>query len=548
MIGVEKMKKKIKGTEHSNFIIDEQGVILSVNSLATQTLGYAEKELLGKNITCLLSSELVRNTVNSFSMQAIAKDQNCHLPKKMLHKDGNVLDVDIFSVPFRSKGKVYYDWSFALSAKKVAKKTRKASVTVMTRAGFLSKIKQAIHAHKQSNLAVLLVNLKGFYRFNEMMGHDRGDVILDAIADRLLSLVSSDDLVVRIDGAAFGIVLTNVQSVDLQAHQIITALELPLLIDDTEICLGSSIGASRYPEDATDAEKLMAFADIALARAKKAGVDNYMIFSAEMKQEMEERFVLENDLRRALIERQFFLEYQPQLDLKTGHLLGFEALIRWKHPKRGLIFPNFFIQAAEDTGLITPLFEYVLDAATKQIKRWNSLGLGKMTMAVNLSAAQFKDKNLQATIKKLIKKNKIAPSELELEITESLLMQHIEETSDLLEQLVKTGIHIALDDFGTGYSSLSYLNKLPIHKIKIDRSFIQVLCNDKSSSEIVRIIIDLAHALKLHVIAEGCETKKQLNRLQKLNCDSVQGFYIARALPTEQAEELIYKYNTKCKK
>jgi EAL domain-containing protein (putative c-di-GMP-specific phosphodiesterase class I) len=284
---------------------------------------------------------------------------------------------------------------------------------------------------------------------------------------------------------------------------------------------------------------------MALFKAKAAGVNKYFFFSQEMNQEIEERLVLERDMRRAIAEKQFFLDYQPQVDLKSEKVTGFEALVRWHHPQKGLILPTLFISIAEDTGLITPLCESVMEMAFEQIKQRNKLGLGSLSMAVNLSAAQFQDTNLLPTIKKLITSKKIKSNMLEFEITESLLMKNAKDADDILKQLSALGIRIAIDDFGTGYSSLSYLHKLSVDKLKIDKSFVCDLEKNRENAEIIKAIVSLGHALNLNVIAEGCENEDQLQMLKSLGCDAVQGFYLSRPLSAEKAEEFLRQKNSK---
>lgn len=415
---------------------------------------------------------------------------------------------------------------------------------------FHEKLRQALEKKPAFNgiTAVLLLDISAFNRFNDTMGHDVGDTILKVVADRLVSCVSSKDLVARIEGDEFGIILRGINSLDEvnnRAHQMIRRIEETITVNDTDICLGSCVGIALAPNDADTAEKLLNYADMALFKAKAAGSNTYFFFSQEMNQEMEERLILERDMRRAIADRQFFLDYQPQTDLKTGKVTGFEALVRWRHPQKGLILPTLFISVAEDTGLITPLCEYVMETAFDQIKKWNRLGLGSMTMAVNLSAAQFQDKNLLSTIQKLIKKKKIPPSFLEVEITESLLMKDTPKAGEILTHLSDLGVRISIDDFGTGYSSLSYLHKFSVDKLKVDKSFVRDLENNRENAEIIKAIVSLGHALGLDVIAEGCENEEQLEMLKSLGCDLVQGFYIARPLPADKAEEFIKKINSK---
>ena len=415
---------------------------------------------------------------------------------------------------------------------------------------FSEKLRQALEKknHIPEFTAVLLLDISAFNRFNDILGHQDGDKILKIVADRLVACVSSKDLVARIEGDEFGIILrsaSNLEEIANLAHKIIRSVGEVIDIDDTEVRLNACVGIALAPNDANKAEKLMNYADMALFKAKAAGINTYFFFSQEMNQEMEERLVLERDMRRAIAEKQFFLDYQPQVDLNTGKVTGFEALVRWRHPQKGLILPTLFISVAEDTGLITPLCESVMEMAFEQIKAWNALKLGNLSMAVNLSAAQFQDENLLPTIQKLIKSKKIKPNMLEFEITESLLMKNAKEADEILKQLSNLGIRVAIDDFGTGYSSLSYLHKLSVDKLKVDRSFVRDLETNRENAEIIKAIVSLGHALNLNVIAEGCENENQLQMLKSLGCDAVQGFYLSRPLSAKDAQDFLKQKNSK---
>ncbi len=546
----------ISSAMNSVMITDAAGKIIWTNEAFTKLSGYSLSDVFGQTPDILCSGlhapafyKELWETVLSGKFWRGEIINRC--------KDGTLFTSDEMITPiFNQEGKITH--FVVVNDDLTARKNAEGRILHLSnydqltdlpnRSLFHEKLRQALDKNKKEVLAVLFIDLTAFNRFNDTMGHNTGDMILKTIADRLVSCVSSKDLVARIEGDEFGIILRDIvslENVNQQAHQIIRALESPICVNNTEIRLGSCIGISLYPNDATSAEKLVNYADMALFKAKEAGSNTYFFFSQEMNQEMEERLILERDMRRALAEKQFFLDYQPQMNLQTGKITGFEALVRWHHPQKGLILPTLFISVAEDTGMITPLCEYVMETAFDQIKKWNRLGLGKMTMAVNLSAAQFEDKNLLSTIKGLVDKKHIQPSVLELEITESLLMKNAKKAAAILDELTDLGMRVAMDDFGTGYSSLSYLHKFSIDKLKIDKSFVQDMETNKENEEIVKAIISLGHALGISVIAEGCENKSQLKMLKELGCDSIQGFYIARPLSPEKAEEIIKEYNTK---
>ena len=284
---------------------------------------------------------------------------------------------------------------------------------------------------------------------------------------------------------------------------------------------------------------------MALFKAKGAGQNTYFYFAPQMNLEMEERLSLERDMRKALTNHEFFLNYQPQIKMDTGRVIGWEALVRWQHPERGLVPPNMFISVAEDTGLITPLYEFVLHVALDQQKKWEQMGYPGMTMAVNLSSAQFEDKNLVKTIKKMLTLTKVRPDALELELTESLLMKDAQEANKILREISGLGVRIAIDDFGTGYSSLSYLRRFPVDKLKVDRSFVKDMNHLKENAEIVKAIISLGHILGMDVIAEGVENEDQLKLLKELGCDSMQGFFLGKPMSAADATGYLVEKNSK---
>ena len=539
-------------------ITDETGRIIWINEAFTNLTGYTLKDVQGKKPN-ILSSGLHSRAFYKELWDTILSGKFWRGEIVNRNKAGSLFVCNEMITPILSQdGKIthFVVINDDITAKKNADERilRLSNYDQLTdlpnRSLFHKKLGQALERRKNKEgiTAVLLLDVTEFSRYNDTMGHDAGDTILKILADRLVSCISSKDEVARIEGDEFGIILNDVSSleeVNKQAHQIIKKVEEPILLNKTEICLSACVGISLAPNDANTSERLLSYADMALFKAKKSRFDTHFFFSQEMNQEIEERLVLERDMRKAIAEKQFFLDYQPQVDLKTGKVTGFEALVRWRHPQKGLILPTLFISVAEDTGLITPLCEYVMDVAFDQIKKWNKLGLGKITVAVNLSAAQFQDKNLLSTIQKMLKRKKIQPSFLEMEITESLLMKDTEHACSILRQLSDLGVGIAIDDFGTGYSSLSYLHKFSVDKLKIDKSFVRDLESNRENAEIIKAIVSLGHALELNVIAEGCENEKELEILKSLQCDAVQGFYFSRPLSTEKAENFIRQLNSK---
>jgi diguanylate cyclase (GGDEF)-like protein len=381
------------------------------------------------------------------------------------------------------------------------------------------RIQQAAQeAQRNSTLcAVLFVDLDRFKAVNDSLGHFAGDELLRAAAERLRSAVRMEDTVSRLGGDEFVILLRHVAIPDdaaLVARKIVELMSQPVRFHASELRITCSIGISLYPLHGESAAELITRADAAMYHVKKSGRNAYRFFEPEMSTFFPQRLVLKNELHTALEEGQFLLHYQPKLDVKTGRLTGMEALVRWLHPKRGLVSPTEFIPLAEETGLIVPLGQWVLREACLQNKAWQERGLPMTRVAVNISGVQFQDKNLVGSIERVLAETGLKPRFLELEITESVIMQNASEAIVMLERLGQMGVDISIDDFGTGYSSLSYLKRFSINKLKIDQSFISNISSDKDDAAIVQAIIALAHSLRLRVVAEGVEQQEQLDFLR----------------------------------
>jgi len=409
---------------------------------------------------------------------------------------------------------------------------------------FKDRLKQAIALSHRSNQmqAVLLLNLDRFKTVNDSLGYLAGDLLLQSVAQRLTSCVRDCDTVARFGGDEFAILLTQLsraQDAATTANAIRQALNQAFLFDDQEIFVSNSIGISVYPQDGRETAALLKSAGAALDRAKEQGGNNYQFYTAGGTTRALRQLVLESNLRPGLERREFFVQYQPQVSSADFHLVGMEALVRWQHPNLGLLYPNEFIHLAEDSGLIIPLGDWVCRTACIQNKAWQEAGLVPMRLAVNFSARQFQQPTFISTIEEILKETNLDPGWLELEITESSIMKDPDKAIEKLLELKMMGIKVAIDDFGTGYSSLNYLKRFPIDTLKIDRSFVSDLCKDPHDTAIVRAIITLGHALDLTVVAEGVETREQLESLTELECDVVQGFLFSKALPTEDFEELL---------
>jgi diguanylate cyclase (GGDEF)-like protein len=409
---------------------------------------------------------------------------------------------------------------------------------------FGERVSQAIARAEraQRGLAVLFIDLDRFKNVNDTLGHGAGDAVLKACADRVARCLRDTDIVARISGDEFAVLVepcAQPAAAIAVARKILGAIERPLIIQGHEIVLTGSIGISIYHEDGRDPETLLKHADIAMFRAKEHGRNNYQFYSAQMNPHTLERLTLEAALRRALDRSEFALHYQPKFDLKTGHITGVEALLRWRHAELGNVSPAQFIPIAEETGLIEPIGAWVLKEACEQAARWQAQGLRGVRVAVNLSARQFRNQKLGRDIRKCLVESGLDPSLLELELTESMVMQDPEQAASMLNELKSLGLSLSIDDFGTGYSSLAYLKRFPIDSVKVDRSFVKAIPQDAEDLAIVEAVIALAHSLRLRVVAEGVETQEQHGHLQGLGCDEMQGYYKSKPLPVEDITRLL---------
>jgi diguanylate cyclase (GGDEF)-like protein/PAS domain S-box-containing protein len=394
------------------------------------------------------------------------------------------------------------------------------------------------------NFAVLFIDLDRFKIINDTLGHEAGDKLLQEMGKRLTQTVRSSDVVARLGGDEFVILVQEVsesKQVATVARKILAAVVQPMTMQGQECRVTASVGICMYPADAQDEQALMKNADIAMYRAKEDGKNNYKFYSQEINVHSFERMALESSLRRGLERNEFLLHYQAKLDLNTGRITGVEALVRWQHPDLGMVPPAQFIPLAEETGLIVPLGRWVLNTACAQNVAWQKQGLPALSMAVNLSARQFADDDLVDDIKQALAVTGIAPELLELELTESMVIQNTERASKVLADIKKLGVRLAIDDFGVGYSSLSHLKRFPIDTLKVDRSFIRDIPQDPEDRAITEAIIAMGKSLKLTVVAEGVETLDQQNFLRDHDCDEMQGFYFSKPITSDQFADLLRK-------
>ena len=406
------------------------------------------------------------------------------------------------------------------------------------------RLSQAIaHATRDEHkFAVAVFDLDRFKVINDSFGHGAGDELLKEVARRLQGIARGIDTVVRLGGDEFVMIIDHLtQPADAQtvAQRAIAALRQPLRIGDRDVHTSASVGIALFPEDGASVESLMAHADAAMYCVKQHGRNDVQFFAAGMDAVTQDRGKLESDLHQALVRQQFELHYQPKVDAQSGLMRGAEALCRWRHPVRGMVPPATFIPLAEECGLIESIGNWVIHEACRQAGAWQKEGLPPTRVAVNLSAFQFRNGTLLGTIRNALQQASLDPSFLEVEITESALMSDPEESVNILKQLSQMGVLVSVDDFGTGYSSMSYLQRFPIDKLKIDRTFISDVTSSNDDASIVSAIVSLGHTLKLKVIAEGVETPEQLEFLRMLGCDQYQGYHHSAAMPASEFAELL---------
>lgn len=515
-----------------------------------------ESGFVGKNVFDVYPKD-VAQSMWEIDAATKAKQQTYEVELDLMHKDGSQHTYLMVKFPLRSKeNNVFGVCTIGtdISERKLAENALREQqsrlnymafhdslTSLPNRSLFYDRIYHGLARARrsESRVALMLLDIDRFKIINDSLGHDAGDILLKAIAMRLNEGVRDMDTVARLGGDEFVVVLEGIhdtEDVVFVANKLLSTLSRPLEISGHTISTTVSIGVSMYPEDGTDTDELLKNADIAMYKAKEAGKNNCQFYTKGMNATAVNYLLLENDLRRAVEQQQLTLYYQPQVDLQTGEMMGVEALVRWQHPERGLVSPAHFIPLAEETGLIVPIGEWVLREACRQQKAWLDAGKKVGKVAVNLSPRQFRQKNFPGKVETILRETGLDAKHLELEITESCAMEHAGETINQLNQLNQMGMYLAIDDFGTDYSSLAYLQRFPIQKLKIDRSFINDLHDDHNDMAIAKSIIGLAHNMQMRVVAEGVETEQQAEWLREMGCNQAQGFLYSKPMTAKQLE------------
>ena len=524
-------------------ITNEMGIVQYVNPKFCDLTGYQADEITGQNIKILRADSFKASDLAEI-WKAIVAGDDWQGEISTRKKNGDVFwslmsispikDDNDNVINFVAVGEDITQLKEARS--RIEELAYVDSLTgLANRVLFRDRFEQALKniARSKADAAILYLDLDQFKRINDSLGHDVGDALLMNVADRLRDCVRHQDTVARMGGDEFVILLTNIDGVagaTLVARKILQAMNKPIRLLSHEMIITPSIGITMAPMDSLNADILLKNADLAMYRAKAQGRNNYQFFTDEMNAKATQHLEIENELRRALDKDQIEIHFQPQVSISSSDLVGVEALVRWNHPERGILHPEQFIQVAEETGLIIPLGWQVLKQSCMQWCMMKSKGLEIPKMAVNLSSRQFRDPNLLEMIQAIFDRTGFNPLNLELEITESLLMDDMEHAISVLKQLKDIGISISIDDFGTGYSSLSYLKRLPIDSLKVDRSFITDIPGDKDDIAITAAVIAMAHKLRLKVVAEGVETQAQWDFLKKNHCDTGQGYLFGKPM------------------
>lgn len=530
---------------------DLQGNFTSVNPAFEKMLGFKNSELIGKSALRYINQEDVPRVRMHFYRALKGKEQYYNI--EILSKTGEKMIFHLRNIPITINGEcvgIYGIGRNITEQKKIEDKMIQLAyydqdTGLPNRIKFMEMLGELLGRAKKKKrmLAVMIIDLDRFKIINDSLGHEAGDEILKKVSERIQEVLPTGSYMGRFSGDKFNLVLSKkivLDDVMKVAKAILKQVSAPIFHSEQEFYVTASIGVSFYPNDGLDEITLLKNADIAMNRSKSPGGNRITLYSNEMNEEALRRLELESYLRKALQKEEFFLCYQPLIDLESGRVYGSEALIRWNHPILGLVSPGDFIPLAEETGLIEEIGSWVLKTACKQNRKWQLMGLEDLSVSVNVSANQFQQGKFVNEVKRALSDSGLAPECLTLELTESTMLRNIDYSIDVMRSLQKLGVRVSIDDFGTGYSSLSYLKDLPINTLKIDRSFINNLRLDTSDIAIVKAIITMGHGLAVKVVAEGVETEEQIELLKELKCHYAQGFYLHRPLTIDDFEKALF--------
>ncbi len=552
----ERYRTIIEEMEEWYFETDLSGNIIFFNEVFARGLGYSKDSLTGLNFRSFIKKEDSESIYELYNQVFKTGQPTRNFPYEFIQPDGTVISAEFSIFPKRDgAGRIvgFRGVGHDITERKLAEKriqylaTHDALTDLPNRLMFSQLLNHTIQSARRfkRQFALFFIDLDRFKVINDTLGHEAGDQLLQEIAKTFRRVLREIDVIARLGGDEFVILIEEVSDltdVTVVAQRILSAAMKPLVLMGQECRITASIGISMYPKDAQDEQSLMKNADLAMYLAKEEGKNNYQFYSQKMKSQSFERLSLETNLRHALERQEFYLNYQAKLDFKTGGITGVEALLRWQNPDLGNVPPTRFIPMAEETGLIVPIGRWVLKTACAQNVAWQGQGLATVCMAVNLSVRQLMDDALVPDIKAILKESGLAPNLLELEITESMLMQNPERVIRLLTEIKKMGVRLAIDDFGTGYSSLGQLKRFPIDTLKVDRSFIRDLSKNSDDRGITEAIIAMGKTLSLTVIAEGVETEEQEAFLRSHACDEMQGYYFSKPTPPDQFADLLRKH------
>ena len=552
---MQKLSSAIDQSADSVIITDRYGYIEYVNPAFEKVTGYATDEVIGKS-TSILRSGQHDDAFYQNLWEEIEAGKSFHEVFINRRKDGSLYYEQKTISPLLDDNN---DITFFISTGKdvteqINTRKRLAYVTnhdVLTglpnRSLYIDRLTQSISRARWNNrvVAVLFLDLDRFKHINETLGYDAGDYFLKVVARRLGKCVRDGDTVARLGDDEFAIILEDLKhenDIPFIVKKIFEAMEQPLKFNGHELFITLSIGVSMYPNDGDDASTLIQCADISIHRAKEGGTRNYQFYSNDLSYKTVDSLIMESDLRRAVEREEFVLHYQPQISLDSDAILGVEALIRWQHPELGLIPPIKFIPLLEETGMIVEVGKWVLQESCRQGTEWIQSGIANLRVSVNLSAVQFANDELTDTVREVLEISAFPANRLELEITESTVMQNPDEAINVLKEFHTMGVRTSIDDFGTGYSSLSYLTHFPLNTLKVDRSFVSNMSESKQHAAIVISIVNLAHNLGLNVIAEGVEKDEEKRFLQECNCNEMQGYLFSPPVDSEELTAMLKKY------